>query len=186
MLMYGQLCQNVLHFSWTDMPALTGLSLAADDVHTNWVGQVKLPISGNVTYTSLRIQDITSGPAGPVFTKLITDQGAQDIDTNIVLNTAWKLRFQTGLAGRHNRGRCFIPGVRTGYMTSGFINALGISQWTSPVANLNARFASGGTSPMTLVINRSSGSGPDPINVSNIQLSNTPGSMRSRMIGVGA
>lgn len=186
MLEYGQLCQNVLHFDYPDMPGTTGLSLAADMVHSGWVANIKLPISGNILFTSLRMDDIGGGPGGGTFTKLISDVGAQDMDSFIPLNTAWKLRFGTGLSGRRNRGRCFIPGIRTGYNTSGFINALGISQWTTPLANLVGLFAAGGSSELTLQIKRSSLSGPDPIPVTSIQLSNTPGSMRSRMIGVGA
>jgi hypothetical protein len=186
MLEYGQLCQNVLHFSYPDMPVSTGLSTAADQVDTGWVDQVKLPISGNVAFTSIRVDDISAGPGGATFTKLISKVGAQDVDTYIPLNTAWKLRFQTGLSGRKNRGRCFIPGIRTGYNTSGMINALGISQWTTPLTNLNAWFCVGGSADIQLEIRHRNSSGDTYTAVTSIVLSNTPGSMRSRMIGVGA
>jgi len=186
MLMYGQLCQNVLHFDYPDMPGSNGLSLAANEIHTHWVGNVRLPISGNVQFTSIRVDDIDSGPGGPTFTLLISDVGAQDQDSAIVLNTCWKLRFQSGLSGRHNRGRCFIPGVRTGYQAFGFINANGISQWTTPLNNIRGKFTPTGDSFLTLVIRQKTAGSVSYVSVTTIQLSNTPGSMRSRMIGVGA
>jgi hypothetical protein len=184
--MYGQLCQNVLHFDYPDMPAATGLQNAAADLEANWLSQIRLPISANVQWNSIRMDELSTGGAGLTHTRLVTILGAQPVDSFIILNIAWKLRFQTGLSGRHNRGRCFIPGVRSGWMNSGFMHASGIAAWTAPVAALIGRYCVGGSGFMKLHIRRTFGGTHDTIPVTTMQISNTPGSMRSRMIGVGA
>jgi hypothetical protein len=185
MLMYGQICNNVLHFNKGDFVA-ADLSALADDLDANWVAHYKVPLAGDVNFYQIVCTEDT-GPGAPTFTKAIVQNGGNGSDSACALNVAWVLRFESGLSGRKNHGRCYAPGLRSGYLTNGLINATGAALWPTHINALKARYVSPGhPSQFSLVIYNRHVAEPAPVTVTDIILRTTPGSMRKRMQGVGS
>lgn len=186
MNMFGQTCQNVLHFNYPS-PGPTYLLDMATGMETAWVQAVRPSTIGDVFFLSTTVDDITGGAGGPTFTKNYTYQGSSGFDTASQLNLAFVLRLETGLSGRKNRGRVYMPGQHPGHTTSGFVNATGQALWNTPIFNLKLNFIQGGGAgnPYYLVIYTRGDPTGTFRTVRDIVLRTTPGSMRKRMLGVG-
>ena len=185
--LFGQIVQNVQHFNWPDGGPANGPALVCDEYDSKWLLNLKNPVSSVVQYISIHAEKLQAGGGGPSFTKSINQLGLAPADTNIALNNAYVLKFSTGLAGRHNRGRCYVPGFRAGWLTNGVINSGGQGAWATQITNLNGFFTSpSGTSFMLLhIMPKGAYQAADGKAVTNIALRLTPGSMRRRMVGVG-
>jgi hypothetical protein len=184
MLMYGQLCQNVLYFKKVDDTPATDVQALADDLDANWVAQIKVPLAGDVNFFKIDVHVLGSTPY--FYSKAIVQNGGNGADSACPLNVAWVLQKESGLGGRHNRGRIFCPGLRPGYLTNGLINSTGQALWPTRITNLNNRYC--GASPASafhLILYNEKGADYEGPAVSALQLRTSPGSMRRRMLGVG-
>lgn len=186
MLLFGQVCQNVLHFNYPS-PGGTYLQDMAAGMETAWVQAVRPSTIGDVFFFSTQVDDITGGSGGPTFTRNYTWQGSSGFDTASQLNMAFVLRLETGLSGRKNRGRVYMPGQHPGHTSSGLVNGTGAALWAGPITNLKINFLQGGSAgnPYYLVIWTRGTSTGSFRTVTDIVLRTTPGSMRKRMLGVG-
>lgn len=183
---YGNLFQNVLHF-WkgdsipsTDAPALT---VSIRDV---WLTHQRQFHSSNWVYTQVKVDELISGGIGVQSTLPINLAGAGGTETRAPLGLAAVLQFGTGLGGRRNRGRLFIP-----CQSSNTLQGLWDSTWmTSRLTQVNALKAAyvgpGQSSPFSLVLHGPHDDHTTFRSVTTIALRATPGSQRRRMVGVGA
>ena len=187
-LWFGQNCQNRLHFEYTNDANPAYLEDVATGIETGWIPMVRPATNNDVTFFSIKVDDLTNGPSGPQFTKTISIPGSGGDDAASPLGLAFVLKLQTGLSGRRNRGRYYACGQSPGHCTRGLLNASGISRWDNPIVNLKANFVLGGANQQDYHLVISSGThGLDQLRiVKDIQLRTTPGSMRRRMVGVGS
>ncbi len=187
MLVYGQVCNNVMYFDKTDAVPATDVIALANDIDTNWVANYKMPMAADVHFYQITVKAEPYGSGGVTYTKAIVQQGGNGFDSACPLNVAWVLRFESGLSGRRNHGRIYGPGLRPGYLDSGLISATGAALWPTRIAALKARYLNvGGTSDFKLLITNPHASSAYQIHASDIVLRTTPGSMRKRMLGVGS
>lgn len=183
-LLWGSICQNVLHFTH-DGATQTDMENMALAIETGWIPIIKVAIANQVTFFQVRVDDITNGANGPTFTKTFSITGTGGSDDAVAPNLAYVLQLQTGLAGRKNHGRCFIPGMRPDGLFRGLISPNHQAAWVTPLSNLNLNFVQGGVSDFELAIHTRGGPTDAVRPVTHIQLRSTPGSMRTRMVGIG-
>jgi hypothetical protein len=184
MLVFGQLCQNVLFFTKTDA-VLADLEALANSLDATWVAQIKVPLAGDVNFFKIEIME-EEGSVHHVYSKAIVQNGGNGNDSSCPLNLAWVIQKQTGLSGRHYRGRIFMPGLRPGYITNGLVNSTGQALWPTRITNLKAAYTGNSpTSGFSLVLYNPHNPGFGTTGVTDIQLRTSPGSMRRRMLGVG-
>lgn len=179
---YSQLWQNRFYIkNGNEGPGITDEEIC-NHFLVNWVEWVRKPLINDVKFLSIESKAIGSG-AG--FTLPIAKAGGQLVDNQSITFMAGVLRFQTALAGRKHRGRCYIPGVSLGQWTNGQINANGIAAWTETLAKLNERFVEGGEfADIWLVIHGETES--HDTTVTRVFLRPILGCQRRRNIGVGS
>lgn len=182
MRFFGQLNQNVLHLN--DGENAFTVEQVADYVDTNWVDQVKIGCNSSLLFFQISVKNLST-PNLASFDKIINKTGSQSAESQTCCFAAWVLKFSTGLAGRKFRGRAYIPGYRFGDQQFGVITAGGLALWNPILTQLRSKFTVSGGGNMWLVI-RGAGGEPHDTGVTNIQIRNTMGSMRTRNIGVGA
>jgi len=187
MSMYGQTCQNVIHFVDTQSsPDPLTLQNMALSIETGWWIIIRPAIIQQVALSKITVDDITSGPNGPFFEKAVVLFGAGGSDLACQLQSGWVLKIQSGLGGRKNRGRIYVPGMSPGFTTSGLVNVTGAGQWTTPLSNLRINYIEGGAAcRFKLVIHGRTDPGNVFVTATDIDLRTTPGCQRRRMVGVG-
>jgi hypothetical protein len=187
-LWFGQNCQTRLHFLYEDDTNLAYLQDVAAGIETGFITAVRPAVNSDVRFIEIRVDDLSQGAAGPTFTKQISIQGSASADTASPLALAFVLQLKTGLRGRRNRGRIMMYGQSPGHTTAGVLNTQAFSRWATPIQGLKNVFVKEGqTSGNNYYLIISSGShGLDQVReVRDIQLRSTPGSQRTRMVGVG-
>ncbi len=185
MLLYGSVCQNVMRFGYP-LPSGTPLQDIANAIETKWCGRVRNAVATDVNFFSVTVDNITGGSGGPTFTKNFAITGNAGDEASCSLNVAAVLRLESGLSGRRNRGRVYIPGQRPGWFRLGILHSSGAAVWAAPILGLKADFLQAtATDPWHLVIWTVGGPTDDYRIVTDIVLRSTPGSMRKRMIGIG-
>jgi len=182
--LFGQLCQNVMYFNYSS-PGPTYLEDMAVGISTGFINAIKGYVIDQVLWNSVVVTDISAGSGGPTYTLPIAIAGTGGGDNRAPLNVAFVLRFQSGLSGRKNRGRIFIPGISANWLSTGFVDAARLAAWATPLANLTTNFITSGSNPYKLVIHGRTDSGSTFVPVTSITLRQFPGSMRRRMVGVG-
>ena len=187
MLWFGQTCQNVLHFEYTNDANPAYLEDLAAGMETGWIPMIRPATNADVNFFNIKVDDLSNGPGGPQFTKNISIAGSASFDAASPLGLAFVLQMKTGLSGKRNRGRCYMVGQSPGHCTNGLVNSTGVARWDNPIVNLKANFVLGGANQENYHLVLSSGNhGLDQLRIiKDIQLRTTPGSMRRRMVGVG-
>lgn len=181
--MYQQLWQNRFYIkNGDDQTAGITDEEICNHFLVNWVEHVRQPLVNDVRFLSIDSKAVGSASG---FTMPISKAGAQSPSNQIPTFMAWVLRFQTALAGKAFRGRCYVPGVRLGDWENGQINAAGIQAWTAPLQVLNERFVQGGAfADIWLVIHGETQS--HDTTVTRVFVRSILGVQRRRNIGVGA
>lgn len=140
--LYGELFQNVLHFEAEDdnlTPDAVNL-----EVRNQWVGQeinvgVKSWVPNSVHWSQVSSKVVH--PFVGVEATLVFDQaGQQSPSTELIMQIATVLRFQTNIVGRAGRGRSYIPGVIPGFTTNGLIDDSFIAFAGAALTALRIRF----------------------------------------------
>lgn len=183
---FGQMIQNVLHFTEEDPPDALPLENLANAAET-FINIIRPAINQQVIYTKISVDDLTNGPAGAFIQRNINLAGSGGSDSASQLNACWVLKKETGFHGKRNIGRIYIPGMSPGFTSNGIINTSGINQWTTPLQQLNDNFTTSGLIQRnwTMVVWGRDQAATAFVPVRKLGLRTTPGSMRRRMVGVG-
>lgn len=146
----GRIYQNVLHF---DNPnGAQTVAQIAEEVRVNWIGAIKGHQAHQLIYNSLVIGRVdTQAPPAPVTVQLVNEDG-NGTDNVHHGSICGMLSFRTALAGRRNRGRYYIATIPISYYTMDLLNSNGTPAMNGVAAALEARFKTGGSGPLTLVI----------------------------------
>jgi hypothetical protein len=181
----GQLMQNVLHFKNTD-GALSPAALA-NNVLVNWVRKVKLCQTSDCNNFAILVQNL-SAPTTAAFNLPISEPGTQPSEHRMPTFVSAVFKYSTAFAGRHGRGRSFIPGVPTDFVFDWQLSPAGIVNYqTNVVTPIVAAFVSGGVAGMPLCVREHvPGSGTDILHeVIAIAVRQQLGVQRRRNIGIG-
>lgn len=178
----GQVCQNVLHLTASDgiLP-----NTVTDIMRDQWLPQIR-PFQ----HTGARWFDIEARRVDPIglapFHQTIVQFGSGDTEReadNPCL--ARVLQFKTAVAGRHGRGRIYIPGTTQASWDKGFVKTASLTAGQPLVNSLMNSFCNPNP-PFGLRLVLSRRSNPSQtINVDTIVQAPRIGVQRRRNIGVG-
>ena len=177
--MYGQQLNNVLNFTGPT-PDQGALLTLANEVDTIWVDRVRTLQSAAVVYNGIKVQAI--GSTLPPFIKTINKPGLPGFDNQLDPCQTFIIRFRTGFAGRHGRGRAYISGVLKGWFENGLVTANIINSWNNVFAQIMGN-TGWGSSPYVPCVGDKNATVYHPI--TSMQLAPTLGHQRRRNIGVG-
>lgn len=183
---YGQLIQNVLHFAYPDdVPGEANVTIATS-MRDIWLEKQRQFHPAVWTYNLVKVDQLVTGGTGETYTLPVTKVGAGGSDSSAPLMQCAVLQFTTGLAGKKNRGRIFVP--ITYFATfNGMISTSFLSDRAADINALKTAYVGvSGTAPFYLVVHGRSDAPDEYRTVTNIGLRPTPGCQRRRMIGVGA
>lgn len=183
---YGNLFQNVLHFWQGDSVPLTAAPALCVSIRDVWLPQQRQFSQSCWIYTQVKVDELIAGGTGVQSTLPINIAGSQGTETRAALGLAMVLQFGTGLGGRRNRGRLFVPSASSGSLQGLWDSTVMTARQTQINALKAAYVGPNQTQPFSLVLH-----GPHDDHttfrlVSTIALRATPGSQRRRMVGVGA
>jgi len=180
-LVYGQTCQNVLHFLNPD-GAQTPTQIA-DEIVANWIGPIRAQQMTTFTWTGVSVTRV-GVPPGVTFNRAISLAGLVGGSQAIHSVLCVLIRKQTATSGRMGRGRCYISGNRPDAMENDVFNAGNLAAWIAVAATLNGRFKVGGSGPLTLQVGHGT-STSDYHGVTDLSVPNRWGIQRRRNVGVG-
>lgn len=187
-LYYGQKVQNVLNFENPD-GGLTPLQVCTE-IKDNWIGSttnvgIHAWVGNHIQWVQVACQTRASVLPAPT-TLTIAINGQQSGSNQEYSPMCIILKFSTAIAGRRGRGRSYIPGILNGFSTNGLVNSTFHSFADTALNALNARYKSGGSGPITLLVGPRDGvARADYLAVTNIQASTFFGVQRRRNIGFG-
>jgi hypothetical protein len=181
-IMYGQQCQNVIHFSGPSSDP-GQMSALADEFQAGWITRFRNLISGDVTWVSIQVRLLESQFA--TFTKTISVTGNTGTSNQFYSFACYCLRLRAATIGKRSRGRVYFPGVQSGVTTLGFWTSTIVENWNVQIANVMAIFGPGGSSTFRLGIGPKTGTTANFKEVVQMQLAPTPTVQRRRNIGIG-
>lgn len=181
-IMYGQQCQNVLHFRGPSSDPAQ-MSALADDVQTNWITNLRPRISGDLTWNSIQVRLLESQFA--TFTKTISIQGNAGTSNQLWTVQSFIIRLRSAVIGRHGHGRVYIAGVLPGQMQLGFWQSSTVTLWAGTLASILAAYGPSGSSTFRLGIGPKTNTTANFLDVVNLQLGPIPGTQKRRNSGVG-
>lgn len=182
-LVAGQICQNVIHID----DNATGATQAAIStaILGHWLPSI-LPFQHtSAIWQRIEVRAVSPvGPAPNVQTIILPGTGpsVNDSDNSMVCRL---LQFRTTVAGKHGRGRLYIPGTSFQAFSQGQVKAASITAGAPLVGELKAQWTGG--APITgfsLVISQKAAPG-STLKVSDIIQAVTARALRRRQIGVG-
>ena len=180
-LVYGQLWQNKVHFG-----EVNG-GLQPDDIATimllNWVPHMRQFQTSDVTWATIQVKNV-SVPLGQQFTLGIQTTGAQSGEGQRFSFAAGVVQKNSGLSGRKNRGRIYIPGIRGGGTLFGQFQQFELANWNAQLNTIGQNFIAPTPHNLRLVIRHKDGS--QETEVTGLQMRPILGVMRTRNIAVGA
>ena len=150
-----------------------------------WIPVVKVVQWNQTQWVEIIVSQMFVGPTPPTHKMSINVVGTGGTSKAMGWS-AWKLRFQTGLAGRTQRGRYFIAGIAQGPidLTAETIGSTSIATFNAIVQNVMTNWVTGGSAlGLKLCIAHKNGS--TPTRVSQVTYDNFLCQMRSRKFGVG-
>ena len=186
MTQFGQICNNVVHFStgdvaWTPQAA----DALGANLRDNWIALVRPRITVNVNWFQLEIRDGLNPQtqAREVATSILGVQASNATLQPAI--TAIIMRFRTNTAGPSGRGRIYMPGAPLGDFNNGIMIPTAIAGWNGILGNLfNLHCGTNPTSGFRLVVApRANPAGYKE--VTGLEISNLLGSQRRRNIGIG-
>lgn len=180
-LIYGQLWQNRVHFRKNEGGPT--VEQFATHLNLNWVEKMRNTQHGLVQWLSIQVVDI-SGGSGLGHTLAISKTGAQGQESQDTSFECGVIKLGTGFAGKRNRGRIYMAGIRGGATQFGLIQAFEIDNWNNRLAELAPLYLGNASSGCNLIIHNGPES-PDR-EVTTWQMRQILGVQRRRNIGVGA
>jgi hypothetical protein len=179
----GQACWTVLHGNVPDYVTANLATIAADfrDNYCNTYVKPRLP--SEFTFTNINVQPV-HGSTDSALNLAISIQGTSGSGSNMLPTTCCVLRLFTGFAGRHGRGRIYLPGLGPACLSFGQIASGCLTVYQTTCDQILARYGSSGPSIFDLVIaNRADLSDLKPVLAMSPRV--IPGVQRRRSIGVG-
>jgi len=185
MTLYGSVCQNVWHFEKDDY-VTADLPVLLTNLRDHWLDVYKNMIVSEATFVSLHGERLQDGGGGDVSTLALSMVGGAGSDVRSPLMCSLVLQLRTGLGGRKNRGRIFVPGMSVGQTHSGLFTGAWLTTATGYCNTLVSRWCI--PSPdyeWHLVIHGPDDASTEGRDVTTIQPRATPGTQRRRELGVG-
>jgi len=186
---FGQIVQNVPYFHQSD-GTLTPAEIATE-VYDHFLGHTSLTgyqhmVSSFVTFFQIKVEQVTTSPP-QAYTLAINRSGGVSGSTEANPVTCLVMQMRAGVAGRHGRGRLYIPGTNPAFLSNGLLSSGGNDYVTQCMPAIAARYTTFGSShgPLDLVIHKKGGGASDYLLVEQLQISTKPGCQRRRAVGVG-
>lgn len=183
-LVFGQLCQNVVHFQNQD--ALLTEQAIAEEMRDQYLNELRFRQSNQFKWINIAVQTVE--PTGSLGVNLpVNIMGSAAGATGNQPSTACAIiKIQTTELGRRGRGRIFIPVPDPGIFEQGVLTAGALFQWENGILNLiRTRYFLTGGPPITIGVapkaNPSQWHAAISVNIKTIG-----GTQRRRQIGVGS
>lgn len=178
--LYGQTVQNVLHLKNRNN-AFTQVQIA-NDVVSNYISQVRKRQQSDLVWNSVLVQNL-SNPVEAPFSLIINLAGQSFSSLSMPSFASYVIKLSTGFAGRHGRGRIFVPGINFNSNEKGFFTPAEITQWeTNVFPAFRAAYISNPNNTLALCVRASDGQMHE---VTAAQLRTVVGCQRRRMPGIG-
>lgn len=189
MRLHGQLCENILHLRTKN--ALIPDNEIAATVRDQYWRALNDEISEEVTCETVSVQEIFPTPTDP-FELAVAEVGAQ-VGNAIPTSVAAVVAMKTGLGGRRNRGRKYIPGLLMSNCENSVIDDARFASLQAVMNNINSWFQQGNALSNLVwgVLHRRAAGAPVPLDaaafvpVTSVILRRVLGTMRSRIPGHG-
>lgn len=189
MTLHGQLCENVIHLK-TRNADIPDNEIAAT-VRDKYWRLLNDEVSEQVTCDSISVQEIFPNAKDP-FELAVAEVGAQVGDA-IPTSVAAVVAMKTGLGGRPNRGRKYIPGLLMTNCENSRIDDARFASLQAVMENINAWFqtAQAQSNLWWGILHRRLNGQPVPLGansfvpVTSVLLRRILGTMRSRIPGHG-
>lgn len=178
----GQLLQNVFFLAggegqWTHQ--------SVKDYIVQWyVGTLRPVQQSGFTWEIVDVRNDGPGPQ-PVSSFTIGPLAGTGTGNGIANPMAFIIQKRTGLTGRHNRGRIYMPGPLANHTSNGVINSAGVTAFNNVLAALNANFATAASQSHLRMVLCSTVQNATPPEVTHFLLAPTMGVQRRRNVGVG-
>lgn len=181
---YNQItCQNVVAFR--DQTNLMNPLTVAQELRDQWCTILAAGQTTQFGWRNISVRTIGSTASPFDLAIIVNGQDAADGSLAVPVITQ-KFRLHTAVAGKHGRGRIYLPGYRQSLWTGGQLNATGITNMTIRLNAITSRYVGPlMQSSLELGILRRGGTAADFIPVDFISLSLIPGVQRRRNLGVG-
>ena len=137
-LYYGQTCQNVMHFR-NDDGTLTDAQICVE-IRDQFMTDFKAMSQANCVWNNISSQQRDTGSPPAPANLAVSIAGTQSGTTTAFTPQCYLLRIRTALAGRHNRGRMYVPGPNPSNTVSGLWSSGTVSSWATPIANMISKY----------------------------------------------
>lgn len=182
-IMYGQTIMNVLHFN--QLEAAFEPEAAANAFLVNWVAMLRPCQKAQLTHVRITVQNMDD----PLISAHVTEvslPGSGGSDERGLTYQALVLKYETGLSGRHYRGRSYLQVGTSDNCHLGFWDPGFLATPVGPFVEF-VRLHMTGTDPdsnLQLCVKQGGGIGTFTP-VTNVQARNITGMQRRRNIGNG-
>lgn len=180
--LFNQLVQNRIYLQ---SETFQESNEVASHVWNSWVTPIRQLQHAGVKYQNVTVTQVDP-PSGLSFTETRVLFGAQAEETQGLSFSCGVLRFQTGVAGRGNRGRYYVAGHRQGATHFGQFDVSELTLWAQQTALLEQAYVgpTGGSTGIGLLIRHAATGGFHSVQA--IAMRPILGVQRRRNIGVGA
>lgn len=180
--LFNQLVQNRIYLQ---CEVFQEVEEVCAHVWNSWVGTLRQWQHAGLRYSNVTATRIDP-PSGLSFTEVRSVFGAQAEETQGLSFGCALLQFQTGVAGRGNKGRYYAAGYRQGATHLGQFDASELINWNQQIALLKQAYIGpqGGSTGLGLLIRHEDTGGFHPV----VQIGIRPiiAVQRRRNIGVGS
>lgn len=182
---YGQTLQNVTAWRFNG-----ALEVALNDAARHMGLLVEIIKAGqifDVQYTHGRCVLVTDAPVANMVEQTFAVRGGRQAVNAATLNQAYVMQLTSGLSGRTSRGRMMVGPVEPGFVPLGVFSSDCHAMWDAVLDVFGPQFIGPGTPTNWQIGILGRGKlKADFIPATQIQLRTTPGSMRTRLVGVGS
>jgi hypothetical protein len=178
----GQAHQNVLHFHKADAVTADAAALA-NDIKDNWCVIWKPGVGNNFIFQNIHVKQL--GSIDPPYDLAVAIPGTGSAEGGTLAFVCMNIRLQTGIAGKHGRGRIYHAGLNPGHLSFGIIAPTFVSYYmTNIITPLFNRYGPTGPSEFTIGV-RGRASGAEFHPATSMTLDTIPRVQRRRNLGVG-
>jgi len=178
----GQVMQNVFYVDGGE-GAWTHTSVK-DYVLTWFVNQLKAVQVNTFNWETIEVRDF--GPGPDTISTFTLGQIPGTMNTSGILTVgAFIIQKRTGIVGRENRGRIYMPGPSATHTSNNLINATGIAAFAPILTTFRTQWAAPGTSTKLQMMIVGKGPTPHTVHVTDFLLAPGIGIQRRRNINVG-
>lgn len=180
--LYNQLVQNRIYVQCEQFQEVDEV---AAHIWNSWINTLRQQQTQSLRYSEVVVTRIEP-PSNTSFSDVRSVLGFHQEEPQALSFGAGVIRFQTGLAGRQNRGRYYAAGYRQGATFLGQFTADELTQWKAKTDLLQEFYTgpSGGSTGLNLLIRHEKAGGFTA--VTSIAMRPIIGVVRRRNIGVGA